>query len=228
MAASVLVIEDDLRVGEILVRGLRESGYLVTQAWDGETGLRAFKSGAFDLVISDILMPHVNGLTVCKTIRSLAPDVPVMLLTALGSTDDKLDGFGSGADDYLVKPFDMRELLARVQVLLKRRQQTVYVEPVVSYGGIVMDEVQCKVSREGQDIHLTPREFALLRYFLHNPERVISRKELAEKVWDTPFDTGTNIVDVYIAYLRKKIDHPFTDKMVHTRTGMGFILTLQP
>ena len=176
---SILIIEDDKRVADLLKTGLEENGYHTMVAYDGAMGLRLFQSHSFQLVISDIILPKMDGFELCKEICKSNPHIPVLMLTALGSTDDKLDGFDAGADDYMVKPFDFRELNARIKVL----------------------------------------------YMVQNAERVISRIEIAEKVWNTHFDTGTNFIDVYINYLRKKIDKDFETKLIHTKPGIGFILT---
>lgn len=221
----ILVIEDDQRVSELLQRGLLENGYEAVVAYDGVTGLKLALGQDFDLIVTDIVMPGVNGLDVSREIREKKPQIPIIMLTALGTTDDKVDGFGSGADDYLVKPFDFRELIVRIQALLKRRQTTAPKQiEQLSYSDLVMDLKTKEVFRNGQPIQLTPKEFRLLQYMLENAERVLSRTEIAEKVWDTHFDTGTNFIDVYINYLRKKIDKQFDNKLIHTRQGMGFVL----
>lgn len=221
----ILVIEDDTRVSDLLKRGLEENGYLVTQAFDGVTGKKLAVANQYDLIITDIVMPGINGLDLSRQLRALLPSTPIIMLTALGTTDDKIDGFESGADDYMVKPFDFRELLVRVQTRLKRsvHQQDVQIDEL-TYANLTIDLKGKLVSRDGTEIKLTPKEFALLQYLVENAERVVSRVEIARDVWDTHFDTGTNFIDVYINYLRKKIDKPFEPKLIHTRQGMGFIL----
>ena len=167
----------------------------------------------------------MDGIDVCRQIRETKPDIPIIMLTALGTTDDKVEGFDAGADDYLVKPFEMRELLVRVRALLKRNTKTANsVGFIIRFADLEMNLHTKIVKRDGQEISLTPKEFKLLEYLMHNPERVLSRIEIAEKVWDTHFDTGTNFIDVYINYLRKKIDRDFEKKLIHTKSGMGFIL----
>lgn len=226
---SILIVEDEKRVADLLKAGLEENGYSVMVAYDGEMGLRLFRSNEFHLVISDIVLPGLDGFGLCKEIRKINPDVPVLMLTALGSTDDKLDGFDAGADDYMLKPFDFRELNARIRVLLKRYSSPQTVRPdSVSYSDISINLNTCEVTRNGVQIKLSPKEYNLLVYMVENPERVISRMEIAEKVWNTHFDTGTNFIDVYINYLRKKIDKDFDTKLIHTKPGMGFILTDKP
>lgn len=226
---QILVVEDDRRVSDLLRMGLEECGYGVSVAYDGEMGLRLFRSSGFDLVISDIILPGLDGFGLCKEIREMDASVPVLMLTALGSTDDKLEGFDAGADDYMVKPFDFRELTARIAVLLKRRGQKVSGRnDRLAFADLVIDTGQRKVSRAGVEIRLSPKEYNLLLYMVENAGRVLTRLEIAENVWQTHFDTGTNFIDVYINYLRKKIDRDFEPKLIHTRTGMGFILTDRP
>lgn len=228
---KILVIEDEQRVAQLIKTGLCELGFDAAVAYDGDMGLRLFKSGGFSLVVSDVILPGMNGFELCREIRKLNPDVPVLMLTALGSTDDKLDGFDAGADDYMVKPFDFRELAARINILLKRRTISggqVEVSSEVRYADLLIDKRTSKVSRGGTDIKLSPKEYKLLLYMAENADRIITRDEISEKVWDTHFDTGTNFIDVYINYLRKKVDRDFDVKLIHTRTGMGFIFTDKP
>lgn len=223
---TILIIEDEQRVANLLKTGLEENGYQTMVAYDGAMGLRLFQSHTFDLVISDIILPKMDGFEVTKEIRKTSPSIPILMLTALGSTDDKLDGFDAGADDYMVKPFDFRELNARIKVLLKRNTDSALSAPDhIAYADLQIDLNGKNVSRGGILIKLSPKEYNLLLYMAENPERVISRIEIAEKVWNTHFDTGTNFIDVYINYLRKKIDKDFEPKLIHTKPGMGFILT---
>lgn len=194
---SILIIEDDKRVADLLKTGLEENGYNAFVAYDGAMGLRLFQSHAFQLVISDIILP-------------------------------KLDGFDAGADDYMVKPFDFRELNARIKVLLKRKNEAespTAPPDKLNYKDLQVDTSRREVTRQGIPIRLSPKEYNLLTYMVQHPERVISRVEIAEKVWNTHFDTGTNFIDVYINYLRKKIDKDFDTKLIHTKPGIGFILT---
>lgn len=223
---KILVIEDEQRIAELLQKGLREFGYDVTIAFDGEVGRRLIKANSYDLFITDIILPHVNGFELSKEIRERYPNAPIIMLTALGATDDKLDGFDAGADDYMVKPFDLRELNARIKVLLKRKEgiNNPNDMPELTYADLRLDMNTRMVVRGGKEMKLTPKEYGLLKYMLENPERILSRAEIAEKVWNTHFDTGTNFIDVYINYLRSKIDKDFDSKLIHTRTGVGFIL----
>lgn len=223
---SILVIEDEKRVADLLKIGLEENGYQVMVAYDGEMGLRLFQNNAFQLVISDIILPKLNGFEVCQQIRKTDDQIPILMLTALGTADDKLEGFDVGADDYMVKPFDFRELLARVRVLLKRRAvASVDIVKEITYADLNINLEQQEISRNNTPIKLSPKEYNLLVYLVENAERVVSRVEIAEKVWNTHFDTGTNFIDVYINYLRKKMDKNFDVKLIHTKPGVGFILT---
>lgn len=202
---KILVIEDEKRVADLLKIGLEENGYQVLVAYDGEMGWRLFQSNDFQLIISDIILPKLNGFELCQKIRKADEEIPILMLTALGTADDKLEGFDVGADDYMVKPFDFRELLARVRVLLKRRAVAkVDVVKEISYADLYINLERQEVTRNGEPIKLSPKEYNLLVYLVENAERVVSRVEIAEKVWNTHFDTGTNFIDVYINYLRKK------------------------
>jgi len=223
---KILLVEDDLRLNSLIQQALTNAGFSCVAAHDGLQGKLMAEQQSFDLIVSDIMLPKMNGLDMVKAIREMNKHIPILMLSALGDTDDKIQGFDLGADDYLVKPFEMRELLARIRALLKRshsRQQTETER--LSYSDLEMNLHTKIVSRAGIEIRLTPKEFKLLEYFLKNPERVLSRNEIAEKVWDTHFDTGTNFIDVYINYLRKKVEKDFDKKLIHTKSGMGFILT---
>lgn len=225
----ILVVEDDARVAALLRQGLQESGYDVLVAFDGEMGLKLFRGQGADLVVSDVVLPGMGGFDMCKEIRKADSRVPVIMLTALGTTDDKLEGFDAGADDYMVKPFDFRELNARISALLKRRSAVVEEKPqVLSCADLEVNTATKTVTRGGMPVRLTPKEYNLLVFMLENKDRVVSRPDIADKVWHTHFDTGTNFIDVYINYLRKKIDRDFDLKLIHTRTGLGFILTDKP
>ncbi|KMQ70738.1 response regulator transcription factor [Chryseobacterium koreense] len=222
---TILIIEDDQRVAELIERGLREQGFTPTLAYDGLSGKKLALQNNFDLVITDIILPKMDGIDFCKEIRQTKPDLPIIMLTALGTTDDKVEGFDAGADDYLVKPFEMRELLVRIRALLKRNNKTTNASGfILKYDDLEMNLHTKIVKRDHHEINLTPKEFKLLEYMVQNPNRVLSRVEIAEKVWETHFDTGTNFIDVYINYLRKKIDRNFDKKLIHTKPGMGFIL----
>lgn len=227
---QILVVEDEERVAHLLKAGLEEEGYQVMVAYDGAMGLKLFHTSEFRLVVSDLILPKLDGLDMCKQIRAENPKVPILMLTALGSTDDKLEGFDAGADDYMVKPFDFRELKARIRALLKRGTDAVLEKPKsLTCADLKIDLDRREVFRgDMQPIRLSPKEYNLLLYLAEHAGQVVSRVEIADKVWNTHFDTGTNFIDVYINYLRKKIDRPFEPKLIHTKPGVGFIMTDKP
>jgi len=221
--AKILVIEDESRVAGLLKRGLEESEHTVRIADSVSSGLNMFEKESFDIVVSDVMLPDGNGFDLCRKIREKNETIPILMLTALGTTDDKLEGFDSGADDYMVKPFDFRELDARINILLKHH--AIPSAERIEYADLRIDLRTKSVFRGEHSITLTPKEYNLLLFFVRNPGRVLSRSDIAEKVWDTHFDTGTNFIDVYINYLRKKIDKNFDTKLIHTKPGMGFIFS---
>ena len=222
---KILVIEDDIRVAELLQRSLEEQNFEVDVAYDGYLGKKLALQKPYALIITDVILPKINGIDLCKEIKATLPHIPIIMLTALGTTDDKVEGFDAGADDYLVKPFELRELYVRIRALLKRFEHIQSTDAhLLKYADLELDLNEKVFKRNGQEIHLTPKEFNLLQYMMENPERVLSRTEISEKVWDTHFDTGTNFIDVYINYLRKKIEIDASKKVIHTKSGMGFIL----
>ncbi|HVS90438.1 MAG TPA: response regulator transcription factor [Mucilaginibacter sp.] len=224
----ILIIEDEERIATLVQQGLEEQGYDAVIAYDGLSGRKQALQNDYDLVISDIILPNLNGIDLCRTIRLAKPELPIILLTALGTTDDKVEGFDAGADDYLVKPFDFRELLVRIRAVMNRRNgKSIGQSSILKYADLELNNQTKTVSRSGKTISLTPKELKLLEYMMQNSERVLSRTEIAEKVWDTHFDTGTNFIDVYINYLRKKIDKDFTHKLIHTKPGLGFIFATE-
>lgn len=227
---NILVIEDEQRVAQLIEKGLKEMGYTVTLSYNAEDGLREFKNKQFQIVLSDIMLPNMNGLELCQQIRSINKHIPIIMLTALGTTDDKLEGFDAGADDYMVKPFDLRELDGRIKVLLKRNrdENSKEEQTTLTYADLSVNLLTKTANRGGENIKLSPKEYNLLVFLMQNSDRIITRVEIAEKVWDTHFDTGTNFIDVYINYLRKKIDKLFETKLIHTKPGMGFIFTNKP
>ncbi|PTT14988.1 DNA-binding response regulator [Flavobacterium sp. HMWF030] len=225
---KMLIVEDNSRVSALLKRGLESQGYQVYIAEEAEEGLILLDKIDFDLIITDIMLTGMDGITFCKKIRHSGKKIPIIMLTALGTIDEKIEGFDAGADDYLVKPFEIRELYARVKALLQRKSDTVSAldeSAQITYGDLVMDKRTKVIYREGLAINLTPKEFNLLHFMMQNPERLLTRDEIADNVWGNNFDTGTNYIDVYIAYLRKKIDKGFEQKLIHTKVGMGFILS---
>ncbi len=223
--ACIVIIEDDLRISSIFQRALKSEGFDTIPAYDGVSGMKLALQNECHLLITDIVLPKMDGLDVSKEVRKAKPELPILMLTALGTTDDKVEGFDAGADDYLVKPFEMRELMVRVRALLKRGQTYHPANHhLLTYADVELNLLTKIVKRNQVELNLTPKEFHLLTYFLQNPERVLSRVEIAEKVWNTHFDTGTNFIDVYINYLRKKLEKGFDQKLIHTKPGMGFIL----
>ncbi|MEP6713793.1 MAG: response regulator transcription factor [Ferruginibacter sp.] len=222
---KILVIEDEKKIADTLKFGLAEHGYHVEVAYDGKIGLRIFSSHQFDLVILDINMPGLNGFELCTQIRQQNNAVPVIMLTAMGTLEDKIEGYDAGADDYMVKPFEFKELLLKIRVLLKHTMsQHLPVGNRLVAGDLEMNLDTMEVTREGNKINLTAKEFQLLEYLLRNKNRVVSRVDLAINVWDTDFDSNTNIIDVYINYLRNKIDKSYGNKLIQTQVGTGYIL----
>lgn len=223
-ALNILIVEDEVKIADSLKQGLSENGFEVTVAYDGQVGLRLFRQGKFNLVILDINLPGMNGYELCKAIRIADPSVPVMMLTAMYTVDDKIEGFDAGADDYIIKPFDFRELLVRIRALLKRIHTHVATGMQLRADDLVMNLDTKEVIRGGRSIQLTAKEFQLLEYLLRNKNRVLSRADIALNVWDIDFDSGTNVIDVYVNYLRKKIDRGFDSALIHTQVGMGYVL----
>jgi DNA-binding response OmpR family regulator len=224
---NILVIEDEQKVAAFLKSGLEEKGYKVDLAYDGYTGEKLVHNNDYQLILLDVIIPHTNGIELCKKIKAVQPGIPVLMLTALGTTDDKVTGFDAGADDYLVKPFEFAELLARVKVLTRRGQQQTHdqVMPTILHVADLQLDLNRKIAIRGKKtISLTAKEFALLEFLMRSKGRVVSRPEIAEKVWEITFDTGTNVVDVYVNILRKKIDKDFPAKLIHTRIGLGYVM----
>ena len=221
---KILVVEDEPQVVEFLKKGLLEKGYETEIAYDGQMGERLALKGDFDLIILDVILPIINGYDLCKRFREKGLQVPVLMLTALGTTEDKVSGFDAGADDYLVKPFEFEELLARIKALTRRSSGLIQTSKVIKIADVVLDLNKKSANRRDKSIELTGKEFELLEFLMKNIGRVLSRAEIAEKVWDITFDTGTNVVDVYISILRKKIDRDFEQKLIHTRVGLGYYI----
>ncbi len=203
---------------------MEENGWTVNTASDGLSGLRLAQQSDYDVIVSDITMPGMSGLELCRKLREQGLATPILLLTALSHTDDKIIGFDAGADDYLAKPFEFRELLARVKALARRPAPNLKTENILRFHDLEQDLDAKTVRRAGKEIMLTPREFALLEFLLRNPGKVLSKTEIAEKVWDVDFDTGTNVIEVYMNYLRNKMDKGFDQKLIHTQFGQGYIL----
>lgn len=221
---NILIVEDEKKIADSLKQGLTENSFQAEVAYDGVMGWKLFRNQPFDLVILDINLPGMNGYELCKAIRSANAAIPVVMLTAMSAVDDKIEGFDAGADDYIIKPFDFRELLVRIRALLKRIHTTVATGTLLKAGDLVMNLDSKEVTRSEQTISLTAKEFQLLEYLLRNKNRVVSRADIALQVWDIDFDTRTNVIDVYVNYLRKKIDKGFDELLIHTQVGMGYIL----
>ncbi len=222
---KILIVEDEQKIADTLKLGLTENGFYVEVAYDGNIGYKLFQVHSFNLIVLDINLPGINGYELCKLIRSQNIGIPVIMLTALSSLQDKIEGYDTGADDYLVKPFEFRELLMKIRVLLKRTNGTnIPVGTTLKAGDLKMNLDSKEVKRGDSIIHLTAKEFQLLEYLLRNKNKVVSRADLAVNVWDIDFDTNTNVIDVYINYLRNKVDKPFEQKLIQTHVGMGYIL----
>ncbi len=221
---KLLLIEDEPKTLQSLKQGLEENGYEVDIAYDGSIGLQLARRNTYQLIISDIIIPGINGLELCRELRTFDSHTPVLMLTALGTTDDKVTGFDAGADDYLVKPFEFKELLARIRALTKRATSLSQTAQVLRFADLEVNLDAKTVFRSGIKIELTAREFNLLVYLIRNQGRVVSKAEIAEQVWEIDFDTGTNIIEVYVNYLRKKVDRDFPVRLIHTQFGMGYVL----
>ncbi len=220
----LLLVEDETKVAAFIKKGLERQGFMVEIAVDGKEGKQFFDERTYDLIILDVNLPYMDGVTLATHIRATNTQVPVLMLTALDTTADKLAGFDAGVDDYLVKPFDFMELVARLRALLKRTAKTTEPTSILRVADLELDLDQKLARRGGQTIELTAKEFGLLEYLMRNRGRVVSKADIAEKVWDIDFDTGTNFIEVYINYLRKKIDKDPYGKLIHTVVGMGYTL----
>lgn len=221
----ILVVEDEQKIADTLQQGLYEHNYAVDVAYDGKAGLSSFQSSTFDLVVLDINVPGINGYQLCKAIREKNTQVPIIMLTALSSLNDKIKGYDAGADDYIIKPFEFKELLMKIRVLLKRTAPTEAAgSNMLKASDLEINLDSKEVKRGDTIISLTAKEFQLLEFLLRNKNKVVSRADIAINVWDIDFDTNTNVIDVYINYVRNKVDKPFDEKLIHTQVGMGYIL----
>ena len=219
----ILLVEDEPAAAQMLAKGLREQTYAVDIAADGEAALEHAYLTNYDLIILDVMLPRVDGFTVCRQVRAAGSRVPILMLTARDSVEDRIIGLDAGADDYLIKPFDFHELLARVRALLRRGPVLQFAPLVV--GDLVVDTRSRRVSRAGRPIALTAKEYALLEYLVSRANEVVGRAEIAEHVWDETFDLFSNVIEVYVQRLRRKIDHDFPHKLLRTRRGEGYVLT---
>jgi two-component system, OmpR family, copper resistance phosphate regulon response regulator CusR len=219
---KILIVEDEPKVASFIKKGLEENNFEVEVAYDGLMAEKLARQYKYSLFILDVIIPGISGLELCKRLKNMDSNIPVLILSALGTTDDKVTGFHSGADDYLIKPFEFRELLCRVKVMMKQK-----IDNRVNSNILVAFDLQLdldkKVAKRGSSIiDLTAKEFSLLEYFMRNSGRVLSRNDIAEKVWDISFDFNTNVVDVYVNFLRKKIDKGYDNKLIHTKVGFGY------
>lgn len=224
MLGQILVVEDEPKVASFIKKGLEESDFTVEIAYDGVMGKAMALGNKYDLIILDLNLPLLNGFQLCKMIRENNQQIPVLMLTALGGIEEKIKGFQNGADDYLLKPFEFEELVARILALLKRTTFSQPASRVLSIADLELNRDTMNATRSGKNLKLSAKEFYLLEYLMLHKDRVISRSELTEKVWGIDFDTGTNVVDVYITFLRKKMDTGYPVKLIHTRTGYGYLL----
>jgi len=222
----LLVVEDDPTIAGFVRQGLEELGYVVDVVADGPAGETAAAAGAYDVIILDIMLPGQSGIDVCRRARQRGVATPILMLTALSSTGNKVEGLQAGADDYLVKPFEFEELAARVQALLRRGQASE--AAVLRFEDLEMDLLKRQVDRGGKKIRLTPKEFALLEYFLRRPNRVLTRTNIGQQVWDMDFEYSGNVIEVYVSTLRRKIDKGFERPLIHTVVGAGYMLSAEP
>lgn len=218
----ILVVEDEERIASFVARGLREARYIVDVALDGERGLYMAEINEYDLLILDIRLPGYDGISICRQLRSKKMDVPILMLSVKNTAEDKVRGLNCGADDYLAKPFAFKELLARVQALLRRNKPSQ--GGVLKLADLELNQLTHKVMRHGKEIELTSKEYTLLEYFMLNPGTVITRTMISEHVWHEDFDSLTNIIDVFVNYLRNKIDKGFAKPLIHTIRGSGYCL----
>ncbi|WP_149242479.1 response regulator transcription factor [Dyadobacter sp. 32] len=224
---NILIVEDDRRIAQNIYRGLTAESFEAEIAYDGITGKQMALDKKFDLVLLDVNLPGMKGYEVCQQIRIYKPSLPIIMLTAYGEIEDKVEGLNRGADDYIVKPFDFRELLARINAALRIADLRTPADKegkTLRIADLELNMATKEVVRAGKSIELTAKEFALLEYLLLNRGRVVSKMDLAEHVWHLNFDPGTNVVEVYINYLRKKVDKDFATKIIHTRPGLGYIM----
>lgn len=221
---KILIVEDEPNVVSVLTRGLSAEGFEVSVAPDGLIALEMVSAHTFALIVLDIMLPGINGLDLCRQIKKAYPQVPVIMLTALGTTENIVTGLDNGADDYLVKPFKVAELNARIRMLLRRYNGAHQAEDIITIADLVVNLSAKTVKRAEREITLTATEYRLLQFFARNKNKTLSRIDILENVWDINFNMGTNVVDVYVNYLRKKIDKNFTANLLHTVVGLGYIL----
>ncbi|MFB0507033.1 MAG: response regulator transcription factor [Thermodesulfobacteriota bacterium] len=222
----ILVVEDEKKVASFIKKGLQEEHYAVDIAYDGEEGLALAQINEYDLILLDIMLPKLDGMEVLRRIRRNGFGVPILILTAKDSVEDIVTGLDTGSDDYLTKPFSFAELVARVRALLRRKAKEK--TDILTIGDLSLSTSTHRVKRGTREIELTPKEYALLEYFMRNPNRILTRALITEHVWDYHFDPETNVIDVYVNYLRKKIDQGFEKKLIHTIRGSGYMMKDEP
>lgn len=223
---KILIVEDDFKIARNIKKGLEEKEYEAEIAYDGKIGLKMALSNPYDLILLDLNLPEMNGYEVCKEVRKVKPTIPIIMLTALGETEDKIEGFDKGADDYIVKPFDFRELLARINVFIKRNSGNgAMQETILKIADLEINFESHNVTRAGQKINLTPKEFTLLEFLIQNKDKVVSKQEISNTLWEPNSQQSMNAVEVYINFLRKKIDKDFEPKLIQTKTGLGYMMS---
>ncbi|GAC1307631.1 MAG: response regulator transcription factor [Mucilaginibacter sp.] len=222
--AHICLVEDEQKVAAFICKGLKEHGYKVATAVDGTSAKALLKDQGFDMLILDVMLPDINGIELCRQIRLMDAKTPILMLTALDQVQNKVEGLKAGADDYLVKPFHFSELLARIEALLRRQNTETTENHTLIFDDLKLDTWSNIAERCGHQIALTAKEYTLLELFMRHPNKVLSREYIAEQVWKIDFDTGTNFIDVYVNYLRKKIEKGAKNKLIHTVIGMGYIL----
>lgn len=221
---NLLLVEDEPNVVSVISRGLTAEGFSVSVAPDGITGEKMALANHFDLIILDIMLPGINGLELCKIIKKEKPSIPIIMLTALGTTENVVNGLDNGADDYLIKPFKFAELFARIRMLLRRYSGAILNDQIISIADLQINVSAKSVKRANTDIVLTATEYRLLEFMAKNKSKILSRIDILENVWDIDFNLGTNVVDVYVNYLRKKVDKAGSPKLIHTAIGLGYVL----
>jgi Response regulators consisting of a CheY-like receiver domain and a winged-helix DNA-binding domain len=221
---KILIVDDEKNMADSLRAGLGENGYEAVAAYEGASGMELFNQEHFDLLLLDINLEDINGFDICKKVRSIDPSVGIIMLTSLGDLENKITGYQSGADDYLPKPFEFAELLLRIEALMRRIRGAAPTNTILRSANLEMDLEKREVRRDDIKINLTAKEFHLLEYLLRNKNKVVTRADIAMHVWGIDFNTNTNVIDVYISYLRNKIDRNYSPKLIHTHTGVGFIL----
>jgi two-component system, OmpR family, copper resistance phosphate regulon response regulator CusR len=225
---NICLVEDEQKVSAFICKGLTEQGYSIINARDGVAALRLIRNSVFDLLILDVMLPDINGIELCRQIRQIDTKIPILMLTALGEVQNKVSGLKAGADDYLIKPFHFIELVARIEALLRRQAPIPDENHLLVFEDLKLDTWSNIAERAGQQITLTAKEFTLLELFMRNPNKILSRDYIAGQVWKIDFDTGTNFIDVYVNYLRNKIQKGFNKKLIHTVIGMGYVLKNEP